>query len=103
MSKEDNSISFGMGLLGGILGGIAAGILFAPKAGTETRKEVKECIDDFAQKNAPQIKEAKKQAMESIDLVKFKLEKEYNKINSSIKARNLQKAKEKEFNADEIN
>ena len=46
--------------------------------------------------------EAKKQAMESIDLVKYKLEKKYNKINDSIKANNLRKAKEREYSSDEL-
>ena len=103
MSKQDNSISFAMGLLGGVLGGIAAGILFAPKAGDETRAEIKGCITNFAQKHAPQISNAKKQAMESIDLVKYKLEQQYNKINDAIKAKNLKKAKEKEYPAEELN
>ena len=91
MSKKDNSIAFGMGLLGGILGGVVAGILFAPKSGTETREELNQVVTEFAQKHAPQINEAKKQAMESIDLVKYKIEKKYNKINDSIKANNLRK------------
>ena len=103
MSKQDNSISFAMGLLGGVLGGIVAGILFAPKAGDETRAEIKDCITNFAQKHAPQISNAKKQAMESIDLVKYKLEQQYNKINDAIKAKNLKKAKEKEYPAEELN
>lgn len=102
MSKKDNSIAFGMGLLGGILGGVVAGILFAPKPGRETREELNQAISEFAQKHAPQINEAKKQAMESIDLVKYKLEKKYNKINDSIKANNLRKAKEREYSSDEL-
>ena len=57
MSKEDNSISFGMGLLAGILGGVVAAILYAPKSGAETREDVKNYVNDFAQKHAPEIKE----------------------------------------------
>jgi len=96
MSDKDNSISFGLGLLGGILGGIVAGILYAPKSGEETREELTKTVAGLAEKYAPQIQDAKKQAMESIDLVKYQLERQYDKVNSSIKAKNLQKAKEKE-------
>ena len=81
MSKEDNSISFGMGLLAGIVGGVVAAILYAPKSGAETREDVKNYVNDFAQRHAPEIKEAKKQALESLDMMKYKLEKQYNKIN----------------------
>ena len=49
------------------------------------------------------IEYAKKQALESIDLVKYKIEKQYNKINDAIKAKNLQKAKEKEHGSNELN
>lgn len=103
MSKGNSSISFGLGLLGGILGGIAAGVLFAPKPGEETRKEIAEAVKDLAEKHAPEIKNAKKQALDSIDLVKYQLEKQYQKLNDSLKAKNLAKAKEKEFNSDELN
>lgn len=96
MSKEDNSISFGMGLLAGVVGGVVAAILFAPKSGKETREELKEFANDFAQKHAPEIKEAKKQALQSLDVMKYKLEKQYNKINEHIKAKQMAKAKEKE-------
>ncbi len=96
MSKEDNSIAFGLGLLAGILGGITAAVLFAPKSGEETRAELKEAITEFAQKHAPEIKEAKKQALESLDMMKYKLERQYNKINEHIKAKQLAKARERE-------
>ena len=91
-----------MGLLGGILGGIVAGVLYAPKSGKETREELKECITEFAEKHAPEIQAAKRQALQSIDLVKYKLENHYNKLNESIKAKNLQKAKEKESTTEEL-
>jgi len=103
MSNKDNSISFAMGILGGVLGGIAAGILFAPKSGKETRENIKECVKEFAEKHAPHIDKAKKQAMESIDLVKYKIERQCNRLSDSIRAKNLQKAKEKEYSSDELN
>lgn len=96
MSKNNNSISFGLGLFAGVIGGIIAGILYAPKPGEESRKDLKEIIDDLAEKHSPEIKEAKKQALESIDLVKYKLERQYRKINHMLKSKKLQKAKELE-------
>ena len=96
MSKDDNSIIFGMGLLAGVVGGIVAAILYAPKSGKETREELKTIVNDFAQKHAPEIKEAKKQAMESLDMIKYKLEKQYNKINDHLKAKQMAKAKRME-------
>lgn len=103
MSKEDSSISFGMGLLLGVLGGVAAAILYAPKSGAETREDIKNCVNDFAQKHAPEIKEAKKQALESLDMMKYKLEKQYNKINEHIKAKQMAKAREKEDESYDLN
>ncbi len=96
MSKDDNSIIFGMGLLAGVVGGMLAAILYAPKSGKETREELKTFVNDFAEKHAPEIKEAKKQAMESLDMMKYKLEKQYNKINDHIKAKQMAKAKRME-------
>ena len=95
MSKK-TSISFGLGLFAGVVGGILAGILYAPKPGEESRNELKETVTELAKKHSPEVKDAKKQAMESIDLVKYKLEKEYRKLNHVLKAKNLQKAKELE-------
>lgn len=103
MSREDNSISFGMGLLAGVLGGVVAAILYAPKSGKETREEVKTFVNDFAQKHAPEIKEAKKQALESLDMMKYKLEKQYNKINDHIKAKQMAKARELEDRSYDFN
>ncbi|MDD3237944.1 MAG: YtxH domain-containing protein [Candidatus Gastranaerophilales bacterium] len=103
MSKEDNSVSFGLGLLAGVIGGIVAGVLLAPKPGAETRKEVEDVVVDIAQKHAPEIQEAKRQALTSIDMMKYTLEKKYNKINDVIRARQLAKAKEKESTDYELN
>ena len=103
MSKEDNSINFGIGLLAGIVGGIVVGVLYAPKSGEETREEVKEVVMDIAHKCAPEIREAKRQALSSIDMIKYKLEKQYNKINESVKAKQLAKAKIMENDGYDIN
>ena len=64
MSKK--SFMFGMGLIAGVVGGIIAGVLYAPKPGEETRKEIKEAACKLYEENSPAISEAKKQALESI-------------------------------------
>ncbi|MEI8129162.1 MAG: YtxH domain-containing protein [bacterium] len=96
MSKKNNSISFGLGLFAGVIGGIIAGVLYAPKPGEESRNELKEVVSDLAEKHSPEVKEAKKQALESIDLVKYKMERQYRKLNYMLKSKKLQKAKELE-------
>lgn len=103
MSKEDSSISFGVGMLLGVVGGVIAAILYAPKSGEETRKDVENVVTDMAQKYAPEIQEAKRQALTSIDVMRYKLEQKYNKINESIKAKQIAKAKEKEYSDYEVN
>lgn len=103
MPKEDNSISFGIGLLLGVVGGVIAAVLYAPKSGEETRQDVENVITDIAQKYTPEIKEAKKQALTSIDVIRYRLEQQYNKISDSIKAKQLAKAKEKESTDFEVN
>ncbi len=103
MSKEDNSVVFGVGLLAGIVGGIVAGVLFAPKSGEKTRQDIEEVIVDIAQKHAPEIQEAKRQALTSIDMMKYNLEKKYNKLSEELKAKQLAKAKEKEQTDYELN
>ena len=70
--------------------------LFAPKPGEESRKELKDTVCDIYDKHAPQIADAKKQAMESIDLMKYKLERQFRKLNNSVKSKKMQKAKELE-------
>ena len=96
MSKEKSSIGFGLGLLAGMVGGIVAGILFAPCPGSEMRAKVKDTVCDLAEKYSPEVEEAKKQAMESVDLLKYKLEKQYKKLGNMIKSKKMRKAKELE-------
>lgn len=95
MSKR-KGLGFGFGLLAGLIGGVIGGILSAPKSGEQTRAELKEYINDTAQKHSPEVGEAKKQALESVDLIKYKLERQYRKLNHMIKSKKLQKAKELE-------
>lgn len=103
MSKEDNSVAFGVGLLAGVIGGVVAAILYAPKSGEETRKNVENAVSNLAEKYTPEIQEAKKQALTSIDVMRYRLEQQYNKINDTIKAKQIAKAKEKESNEFDIN
>ena len=81
--------------IGGIVGGLI-GVLLAPQSGEESRKDIENAITDMAQKYTPEIQEAKRQALTSIDVMRYRLEQQYNKINDSIKAKQLAKAKEKE-------
>ena len=95
MSKN-KSLMFGMGLLAGVVGGIIAGVLYAPKSGEESRRQVKEAACEFYEKHSPAINDAKKQALENIDLMKYKLERQLRKFNNMIKSKKLLKAKELE-------
>ena len=96
MGKEKSSIGFGLGLLAGVIGGIIAGVLYAPCPGSEMRKKVKETVCDLAEKYSPEVNEAKKQALESVDLLRYKLEKQYKKFGNMIKSKKMRKAKELE-------
>lgn len=98
--SSNKSFMFGMGLLAGIVGGLIAGVLYAPKPGEESRREIKEAACELYEKHAPEIKEAKKQAMESIDLMKYKLERQFRKINNMVKSNKMLKAKELEASED---
>ena len=89
-------------IVGGAIGAVA-GILLAPRSGEETRKDVENVITDIAQKYTPEITEAKRQALTSIDVMRYRLEQQYNKINESIKAKQIAKAKEKESIDYEVN
>ena len=86
-----------------ILGRAKPNLPFEVVSSKETREDVKALVDNFAEKHAPEIKEAKKQAMESLDMMKYKLEKQYNKINHHIKAKQMAKAKELEDQSYDFN
>ena len=100
MSKDNSSVGFGVGILLGVVGGIVAGILYAPRPGEETRNKLKETVCDLAEKHSPAVNEAKKQALESIDLLKYKLEKQYKKFGNMLKSKKMRKAKELESLSD---
>ena len=94
MSKK--SLMFGMGLLAGVVGGIVAGVLFAPKSGEDSRRELKDAACELYEKHSPAIAEAKRQALENVDLMKYKLERQFRKYNNMVKSKKLLKAKELE-------
>ena len=96
MSKEKSSIGFGIGRLAGVVGGIIAGVLYAPRPGSVMSEKIKETVCDLAEKHSPAVNEAKKQALESIDLLKYKLEKQYKKFGNMLKSKKMRKAKELE-------
>ncbi len=96
MSRKNDAFVFSMGIIAGVIGGIIGGVLYAPKPGEESRKELKDTICELYEKHAPQIVDAKKQALESVDLMKYKLERQFRKINNSLKSKKMMKAKELE-------
>ena len=98
--SKNKTFMFGMGLLAGVVGGIVAGVLFAPKPGEESRRELKEAACELYEKHSPAINEAKRQAMENVDLMKYKLERQFRKFNNMLKSKKLQKAKELEEGSD---
>lgn len=99
-NKDKTSIGFGVGLLLGVVGGIVAGVLYAPKPGEEMREKLKETVCDIAEKHSPAVNDAKKQALETIDLLKYKLEKQYKKFGNMLKSKKMRKAKELEEMSD---
>lgn len=100
MSRDKSSIGFGVGILLGVVGGIVAGVLYAPRPGNETREKIKDTVCELAEKHSPAVKEAKKQALESIDLIKYKLERQYKNFGNMLKSKKMRKAKELESHTD---
>lgn len=96
MSEKKISIGFGLGLIAGVVGGIIAGILYAPESGEKSRKKIKDTVCDLAEKHSPEIVSAKNKAFESMNLMCYKLERQYKKFNNMLKSKKLQKAKELE-------
>ncbi len=100
--KDDSSFCFAMGILAGVAGGIIAGVLFAPKPGAESRRELKEAFDEFKEKYSPEVIQAKEQAMCAIKRSKEKIEDAYSKFNEYLKAKQMAKAKNNETNVEEM-
>ena len=62
----------------------------------ESRKQLKDAACELYEKHSPAINEARKQALENVDLMKYKLERQLRKFNNMIKSKKLMKAKELE-------
>jgi len=101
--RNDSSISFGIGLLAGVIGGIAAAVLLTPKSGKENRELICKTVTDLVEKYSPEVCEAKRKAIESLDILKCKLENKYQKVNECFKAKQMAKAKEKETESYDFN
>lgn len=102
MTKKDKSIGFAIGILVGVIGGVAAGVLFAPKSGEQSRKDLKEACDDLIQKYSPEITNAKRHAIDMIKSSKEKIEDTYKKFNDNLKAQKMAHAKNCEIDVYEI-
>ena len=96
MSKENEGISFGLGILLGITAGVAAGILLAPSTGDEARKKIKEVIESCKSSLPEDVDYAKKAGLESLEKLKLSVEGQIKKVNECIKATKLASAKKKE-------
>ncbi len=96
MSKENEGISFGLGILLGVAAGIAAGVLLAPSTGEEARKKLKQVIEDYKDSLPEDVDYAKKAGLESLEKLKLSVEGQIKKANEYIKANKLASAKKKE-------
>lgn len=96
MSKENEGISFGLGILLGVAAGVAAGVLLAPSTGEEARKKLKNAIDNYKDSLPEDVDFAKKAGLESLEKLKLYVEGQIKKANAYIKANKLASAKKKE-------
>ncbi len=96
MSREDNALMFGIGILAGVTAGFIVSLLYAPASGEETRKKLEAGVTNFAKERCPSLEDTKRQALATVDVIQFKIEKAVRRINDAIKAKQLAKAKEKE-------
>ncbi|MBR1680589.1 YtxH domain-containing protein, partial [bacterium] len=71
MCKENDSLCFGIGIMAGVIGGVIAGVLLAPKKGEDSCKDIKCAVENLIETQAPNVKAARKQALEALDLVKY--------------------------------
>jgi len=73
MSKENNKSGLGKFLVGAAIGA-GLGILFAPKAGSETRRELKEKMNELVNKAKDiDLEEVKENLTNKIDEIKLEL------------------------------
>lgn len=91
--KEDNSISFGVGLLAGMVGGIIAGILCAPRSGEETRADLSAKAAAIKNNFPQKIDGARRKSIRCIERTKASLENIIEDIQDSLKAKKMANAK----------
>ena len=103
MSKDNDALVFGIGILIGVIGGVTAGILLAPKKGEDSRNEIKDAIENLVENQCPKVRAAKKRALDAIDVVKYKIENQIKKYKNAAKSEKLEKAKELEDADSEYN
>lgn len=96
MSKENEGISFGMGILFGVAAGIAAGVLLAPSKGEETRQKLKEVIKSYKESLPEDVDFMKKEGLKSLEKLQLSVEGQIQKVNDYMKANKLASAKKKE-------
>lgn len=96
MCRENDSLCFGIGIIAGVVGGIVAGVLLAPKKGEESCEDIKCAIENIIETQAPKVKTAKKQALEAIDLIKYRVEKQIKKFKNTVQSEKMEKAKQLE-------
>lgn len=96
MNRRNDPLIFGLGLMVGVIGGVVTALLYAPKSGEESRKELKEALSNIVETQSPNVQEAKRQASEAMDIFKYKVERAFKKLNNSLKNKKMKKAKELE-------
>ena len=96
MSKDNKSANFAIGVLLGVIGGVITGLLFAPKKGEETVKDIKNAVSNAKEKMEPELEKTKSKAREFLERAKYALETKYKEIKENYKARKLADAKNKE-------
>ncbi len=97
MSREsdDGIFSFLLGLTLGMVGGGIVAVLFAPKAGDETRKDVREFIEALPDRIDGEMEPYSK-SRQFIDRTRANIENRVDKISKERKAKNMAEAKRRE-------
>ncbi|MHC1716726.1 MAG: YtxH domain-containing protein [Candidatus Dojkabacteria bacterium] len=68
--RNDDPMAFFKGMMFGIMAGAVAGILLAPKAGKETREDIKKFVGEIEDKAVDMYEDARKTLMKKIAAVK---------------------------------
>lgn len=92
--KSENSIAFGMGTLAGVLAGVVAAVLFAPKSGEETRKDLENTAKTIVKEKT--VNYTKKASSDAIVRLQYMIESQFNKVVDTLKAGRMAAAKRRE-------